>query len=367
MNSLRQKQNMEILDVFKDIHSQVNGLTRRQVQAFPETLKPKTQRDLTAEVTVDKAIESFNKTMETKLGALEFVVQNFERGVGIRDLSRAENKNVLIQSFQQTNNTGDLIPLWNGIVRSFKEIGLSRESQNIIRVKIQELAPNLEAMIYGLTQTIDYLFQQPFTETRGARGGVPTPAKKKKEAELAPAEGKDDAPALPVAPPVMARAESTTTTERFKSENALVILDYLRTLSLYKLIKQQVDSGNLELISVELMNSSYKDVFNTLSTERMDILKEVAPRGILGQSSIRNIPEFVGDYKERLDALGEELGIKFPIETYERFATFSKKDLDLAMLKFRAEARPIKLKISAGTLKLNGLVKELEELDVYPA
>jgi hypothetical protein len=280
---------MEVLDVFKEINSQVNQLTKRQVQAFPESLKPKTQRDLVAEVGVDKAIESLNKTLEQKLGALEFVVQNLEQGQG--NVYGSE-KMSLTQSFQATINTGDLIPLWNGIVRSYKEIGLSRDSQNIIKVKIQDLLPNLDAMNYGLKEAIEYIFQQPFVTDqprRGRKSGREKEAEEKKE---------------PLNP-------------RLLTENLLVILDYLRTLSLYQIIKQQVESGNLELISVDMMNSAYENIFNTLSSDRVKLLRQVAPRGVFGKSSIRNIPIGMADYRERLKALEEELGVEFPREYYD--------------------------------------------------
>ena len=176
MDTLRAKQAMEIIDVFKNVRSQVANFDKRSVQASTESRKPKTQRDVGAEVNVDKAIELMNKTLESKLGALEFVVQNLEQGSSVRELSKAENRQILTQSFQATNNTGDLIPLWNSIVRQYKQPGLSVESQEIIRQKVLELEPNLEAIIYGITETIEYIFQQPFMGVRPRRPGRPARA-----------------------------------------------------------------------------------------------------------------------------------------------------------------------------------------------
>jgi hypothetical protein len=322
MDSLRQKENMEILDVFKNLHSQINGLTRKQVQAFPETLKPKVQRDMVAEVTTDKAIESLNRTLEQKLGALEFVVQNLEQGNVV-----GSEKQSLTQSFQSTINTGDLVPLWNSIVRSYKEIGLSRDSQNIIKVKIQDLAPNLDAMCYGLREAVEYIFQQPFVTDQPRRG--------RKSARELEAEEKGQ----PLNP-------------RLIHENVLAILDFLRTLSVYQLVKQQVESGNLELLSVELMDSAYKNIFDTLSRDRVRILQEVAPRGVFGKSSIRNIPIGLTDYKLRLDALGEELGVEFPESYYKVAKSISQDELSRMMNKIRTEFHPSvsKRKASAQTL-----------------
>lgn len=335
---------MEILDVWKNLHSQVVGLQKRQVQAFPETLAPKTQRDLASEVGVDKAVEAINRTLEQKLGALEFVVQNFEKGIGIRDLSRADNKGILTQSFQVTNSTGDIIPLWNSIVRSYQAPGLSRESQNIIKVKIQDLTANLEAMVYGLNETVEYIFEQPFTELVGPRGGTPARRARSRAPVGAPAGAEEE--------------EQKEEPRRFKSENALVILDYLRTLSLYKLIKQQVDSGNLELISVDMMNSSFKNIFDSLSADRLELLKRVAPRGILGQSSIRNIPAQFEDFNQRLDALGEELGVKFRPMDYKVLSKLPKRDVDSALNTLRNESHPIR---SRELASLDRLLAPIEE------
>jgi hypothetical protein len=338
MDTLRQRENMEILDVFKNLHSQVNALTRKQVQAFPESLKPKTQRDLTAEVGVDKAIETLNKTIEQKLGALEFVVQTLEQGSMLGTDSQSVS-----QSFQATINTGDLVPLWNSIVRSYKEIGLSRESQNIIKVKIQDLLPNLDAMCYGLKEAIEYIFQQPLVTDK--------PRKGRKSAREKEAEEKGE----PLNP-------------RLLHENLLVVLDYLRTLSLYQLVKEQAESGNLELLSVPLMNSAYENIFNTLSNERIRILKEVAPRGVFGKSSIRNIPlgSDVGDYKQRLDALSDELGVDLS-RYYDALSTLPNHKIDRALNEIRRDFQPLKDEehpyLSEVLARIESIVEELRDLE----
>jgi hypothetical protein len=146
-DSLRAKQNMEILDVFKNIQSQVVGRQNKQIQAYPESLLPKTQRDLGAEVNTDKSVENMNRVLEVKLGALEFLVQQFASGAGVlaNSLTLKEVKAPARQAEEQITNTGDISPLWNGIVRLYTEPGLSRESQKIIKVKVQELTPNLDA------------------------------------------------------------------------------------------------------------------------------------------------------------------------------------------------------------------------------
>ena len=292
-DSLRAKQNMEILDVFKDLHSQVVGLQNKQVQQFPESLKAKTQRDLGAEVNVDKAVENINKIIETKLGALEFVVQNIvesNRG-GDQDLASAANRTIFYNSLSQVNNSGDVIPLYNGIVRAYKEVGVSRETQQIIKVKVQELTPNLEAVCYGLNQAIDTIFEKRILNPSIAR----------------------------------------------------VILDLLRSLSVYTELKSQVESNppRFESFSVELLDRVFKNIFERQSADRLTVLKEYAPRGMLVSATIRNIPDFkTGDIKERVKAIEEELGVKLPQNVVDRLNSLSSVDLSNAINELRSQVGP---------------------------
>ena len=260
-DTLRAKQNMEILDVFKDLHSQIVGRQNKQIQAFPESLLPKTQRDLGAEVNTDKAVERINQVLETKLGSLEFFVGEFVSGsrVGKPGLLTSESARTQAKQAEDIiTNTGDIVPLWNSIVRLYQEPGLSRESQNIIKVKVQELTPNLEAMVYGLNSAIEYVFRERI-----------------------------------IIAPLM-----------------LVVMEFLRTLSIYTVIKQQVDSGLLELFSVEQLQRAYKNLLEEQSPDRQALIKKYAPRGDITSTPIRNIPDFdVLGRKARLKAIAEELGI----------------------------------------------------------
>jgi len=259
-DTLRAKQNMEILDVFKDLHSQIVGRQNKQIQAFPETLLPKTQRDLGAEVNTDKAVERINQVLETKLGSLEYLVGEFASGPGIDPMFMVKKDARLPgkQAEDIVTNTGDIVPLWNGIVRLYKEPGLSRESQNIIKVKVQELTPNLEAMVYGMNSAMDYVFRQRV----------------------------------------------------MNASLMLMIMEFLRTLSVYVVIKQQVDSGLLELLSVEALHRTYKNLLEEQTSDRQALIKKYAPRGDITSTPIRNIPDFdVFGRQARLKAIAEELGI----------------------------------------------------------
>ena len=170
MTTIRDRANFEMLSVWKNLNSQVFDRTKRQIAVFPQSVKPKTERDLTVEVNTDKSIEQLNKVFETKLGALEYLVQLLQRGKYIKDeetgfrvksegIIKGEDYTIYGQTFQATVNTGDVIPLWNQIVRYFQQQGLSKDSQEIVKVKTQELKPNLDALTYGLRKSIDYIFE----------------------------------------------------------------------------------------------------------------------------------------------------------------------------------------------------------------
>jgi len=283
--TLRAKQNMEILDVFKNLNSQVNAITRRQIAVFPDTMKPKTQRDLEVEVNVDKSIESINRLLETKLSSLEFIIQSqdFLPNAFFHENELEDpriRKSASQTQFTTLNNTGDIIPLWNGIVRYYQQAGLSKQSQEMVKVKVQDLDANLEATLYGLTQLIDALFaNRSFTDQLGLR-----------------------------------------------------LLELLRTKSVYQLISRQVDSSTFELVSVAVLDASFQNIFAELSQERRENLSKVSQRGNIGFSPIRKIPIFsTKNFGARLKAIADELGIdvsRIPADLEERLRKMNQTDFE---------------------------------------
>lgn len=282
--TLRAKQNMEILDVFKNLNSQVNAITRRQIAVFPDTMKPKTQRDLEVEVNVDKSIESINRLLETKLSSLEFIIQSQDFQLDPFHENELEDprirKSASQTQFTTLNNTGDIIPLWNGIVRYYQQAGLSKQSQEMVKVKVQDLDANLEATLYGLTQLIDALFaNRSFTDQLGLR-----------------------------------------------------LLELLRTKSVYQLISRQVDSSTFELVSVAVLDASFQNIFAELSQERRENLSKVSQRGNIGFSPIRKIPIFsTKNFGARLKAIADELGIdvsRIPADLEERLRKMNQTDFE---------------------------------------
>jgi hypothetical protein len=259
---------MEILDVFKDINNQVVQRQLKQISVFPDTLKPKTERDLGAEVNVDKAVEQINRTLEQKLGTLEFFLQN------VRRIDDPRFSQSVIQSQEQSTNTGDVIPLYNTISRTSHQTGLSRESRQVIRVQLQALTPNLDALLYGLSQAVQRVMKDM---EDGARGDEATVSKSSTSA----------------------------------------VLDFLRTYAVYQFIRKQVDRDNMssvELLTVEALNTEFRNAFEQLSQNDITLIKERLPNAnYLLSQGMKNVPDFpADDYDGRIKALEDELGFKIP-------------------------------------------------------
>ena len=313
MTTIRDRQNEEMLNVWKNLNSQVFDRTKRQIAVFPQSVKPKTERDLTVEVNTDKSIEQLNKTFESKLGALESMVQLLQLGnrvEGATGLVKAPESGTFSSLYQATVNTGDVIPLWNQIVRYYQQQGLSRDSQEIVKVKTQELKPNLDALTYGVKKAIDFIF-----ENKNVNAG-----------------------------------------------QALKIMELLRVLSIYTMIMSQVDDGSLGLISNFELETAYKNSFRSLSSNELEILKLYAPRGSITTNAIRNIPDFsTTDSLKRIRQIENELGIRLPEDYSRGLRDLSITDLNKEADKLLQEKRSLKesSKLSAKSQKYVARIGEL--------
>lgn len=152
MQTLRDRQIREVLDEDLNINRRVNDLTREKVRLSDETVAPKKTRDLEIEVSVDKLIENLNKILETKITALDYLLSRITRGEG--EIGDAEGR----RAFNFIVNNGDFITSYNQLIRLYTQPGLSRASSEMIRTKFQELKANIDAILYGFSEAIQYLF-----------------------------------------------------------------------------------------------------------------------------------------------------------------------------------------------------------------
>ena len=287
-DSIRAKQQMEILDVWKNINAQVTARTGKQIAVFPDTIAPKTQRDVGAEVNVDKAVEQLNKVIEQKLGALEYLIQGINGAIVKKD-------NTFDKATQESETTGDVVPLWNSIVRAYQQPALSRDSQSAISVKVQELTPNLSAVMYGLMSAIDSQFD------------------------------------------LIDQAE-----EQSSLYDGGRILNLLRSYSVYKYIAKSVDTSTFMILTAPMLETEFKNAFEDLSQDRVQLLKQYAPDAdAILRSTVRNIPDFpVNDFDARVKALEEEMGFNLPADVLARMRRLNKPDQLVALAEVKNSVVP---------------------------
>lgn len=148
MSSLRDRQIREVLDEDKNIDRRVFDIAKDQVRLWDESILPKKTRDMEAEMSVDKLVEVINKTIERKVVSLEALLS------GITSKDRLDQR-----AYESVVDNGDVITAYNQLVRILMTTGISRTSQELIKVKFQEMKPNIDAVMYGLDELIRYLFQ----------------------------------------------------------------------------------------------------------------------------------------------------------------------------------------------------------------
>lgn len=149
LTSLRNNQIREVLDVWKNINSQVFDREKKQVVEMKDEVAPQKTRDVDTEVSVDKQVETINRIIESKLTSLESLlsVLNIQQSIGRYRVD-----------FNSATTVSDFIAAWNAFVRLYKTNGLSRTTLELIKVKIQESSTSLNAVIYGMNQLIDHIF-----------------------------------------------------------------------------------------------------------------------------------------------------------------------------------------------------------------
>ena len=284
--SLREKQAREILDIWGNLGSQVTNLTRKQVNTFNETIKPKIQRDVQTELNSEKSFEQINKIIEVKLQNLDLILNNASNHLG-------DIKNVVFaNALQNVNNIGEIISLWNNIVRLSSVIGINKDTEQQIKIQSQQLKPSLDAIIYGLTQYIDKLFN----------------------------------------------------VDIMTNSIASAILGLLRTLSIYTELKTQVDSqsSRFRMLSVDLLESIFKNIFNQLSQLQIQSIKPYINVGSNSGNiaSVRTIPVSIEEFDDRIRALEDELGVNLTTDEKTHLRGVSGVELNQALQDIREISKP---------------------------
>ena len=245
MDSLRKAQQREILDVWKNIYSQVYSREKKQVSALEEKLQPLKTRDLEVEISLDKLVEQMNKSLESKLGSLE----NLITSPNLRELKRQEFR----PAFENITSPAEFIGLWNSLTRMYQTPGLSRATQEQVKVKLQEVSPNIDAMCYGLDQYIESLFDEGFADSQ--------------------------------------------------------IFGLLKTASVYRTIQQQIKTFSLQPITANSAEPAYQEILSEQSEERVSRLKEIESEGKLTRKYFPITNDFEDRYKGLQEVFGADPGM----------------------------------------------------------
>jgi hypothetical protein len=138
MDLLRRRQVAEVLDEDRRINDRVYTREKEQVKEFDEVVKPKTGRDVDAEVVFDKQLEKMNAVLAVKLNAIENIFKPYGKSVDVI----ARNQDIVL-------NTSDIISNYNDLVRTLNSPTIASVSREALKAKIQEISPNINALLYG--------------------------------------------------------------------------------------------------------------------------------------------------------------------------------------------------------------------------
>lgn len=250
MQSLRDRQIREVLDEDLNINRRVNDLTLNKVRLSEETVAPKKTRDLEIEVSVDKLIENLNKILETKTTALEYLLTRITRGEG--EIGDAEGR----RAFNAVVNNGDFITSYNQLIRLYTQPSLARATTDMIRTKFQEIKDNIDAILYGLSEVVQYLFGE----------GIPS---------------KD-------------------------------IFQLVRSQAVYDFVKNTLYRGSsYKIIEQNDISTSIQNVLSELSEVQRAELKRISEANLREKSLLKLPIEMTAD-EDRLRALEDEIGFRFP-------------------------------------------------------
>jgi hypothetical protein len=174
----------------------------------------------------------------------------------------------------------------------------------VIRIQLQALTPNLDAIIYGLQRAIQSIMKD-----------------------------------------IEENAEQVQQQEQGSKSSTSAVLDFLRTYAVYQFIRKQVDKDNtssVELLTVEALNAEFRNSFEMLSQNDITIIKERIPNANwLLSRGLANVPDFpVDDYEGRIKALEHEMGFKIQPTLRASLKTLPLHAQKEALVKLRNEVRP---------------------------
>lgn len=142
MSNLRRKQVEEVLDEDRRINRRVFDKEKEQAKVFTEATKPKSDRDLSIEVDVDRSVEKFNSLIEKKLIDLDIIFKYAPTDSRYREAQ----KEIL--------STGSTIIAYNDLARLAIRPDLSQVTKEAVKTKITQIQNGVDALVYGIGELV---------------------------------------------------------------------------------------------------------------------------------------------------------------------------------------------------------------------
>jgi hypothetical protein len=138
MNSLRIKQQKEVLDYDNNINRQILDRVKRQISNYTENVKERVE-DVSTESLVENISVKLNSILKKKIFNLETL---FMQKGSVAPNVREEVLNYIL-------NNGDVLELFNKLVEIRRDPTLERRTKDIIDKYIYGLEPAINALVYG--------------------------------------------------------------------------------------------------------------------------------------------------------------------------------------------------------------------------
>jgi hypothetical protein len=292
MESLRERQRREVLDEDKVINQRVFDREKEAVKVMGESVLPKKTRDIESETSVDKLIESIQRVLEGKMVSIEFLMTYLaEKGKAFKGDSLRAYNNLIINT--------DFVSLWNQLVRVYTTAGLSRNSQEAIKVKFQDLKTNIDAMDYGLEELFQLYIESEFFEV-----------------------------------------------DNYKQAYRL-----LQSQAIYRNVKNQLFQGqNYRQIDAPEISISVKEIISELSEEQRQKLKMIEESPIEDRSLLK-LPIEIGQNADRIRALESEMGFVLPDDVKENISGLTKRQEEQAFNEIRGSQGLLPEEVEGATVE----------------
>jgi hypothetical protein len=157
-NDLRNRQIREILDEDIGVYKQVMDRQFKSVEAYKEEVSGKKERDLEAEVSIEKIIQQLQIKLQREVQQAEYLLSSSEQ----RWDERKNDKDI----DNIYSHTGEILTLYNSAMRLYLKAGLSRDSQESIKIKLMQLLPFLNASNQALESVIDFMFSNGYVDNK---------------------------------------------------------------------------------------------------------------------------------------------------------------------------------------------------------